>query len=205
MIAALQVWGGLLLPLVAAAAAEDRAYRRYRFDRLRAALLRQRAEFRAEARRWTRAAAAARREAAQAAGLSPGDLGSSPSTGPSSPESAAEQETVAAQAAALLDAPAPPGLLAPGDWQHEAAHRALRALRALRGWAALPASAVACLLYGEAAAGAWGAARSGLAWRCLQSACCTSLPSRLPLHTAWHVLTFGGPVGQSPAAASHTT
>lgn len=200
MIAALQVWGGLVLPLLAAAADQNRGYRRYRYERLLRLLRHERAEFRADARRWTRAAAAARREAAEAVGFPVTDLGSSNSSGPSSPESAAEAETVAAQAAVLVDAPSPPGLLARGDWQYEAAHRALLCLRALWGWAALPAATAICLLYGEELTKG-GACRPAGRDACVH-ACTTgralcarptcgprACPPASP--AAWHVLAYG--------------
>lgn len=146
MLAALQFWGGVALPLALALTAEARAFRSHRAGALRRLLWQQRREERASARYWTRAAAAARRLQAAQAGRRVSDFSSS-SSDPSSPEAGDEAQTVAAQAEALLDAPAPPGLLPPGDWQHEAAYQACLRLRRLAGWPALPALSALCLLY----------------------------------------------------------
>lgn len=146
MLAVLQFWGGLALPLALALTAEARAYRAHRRAALRRLLWQQRREERATARYWTRAAAAARRLQAAQAGRRVSDLSSS-SSGPSSPEAGDEAQTVASQAEALLEAPAPPGLLPPADWQHEAAYHACLQLRRLVGWPALPLLSALCLLY----------------------------------------------------------
>lgn len=146
VLAALQFWGGLALPLLVALLAEARAFRAYRRAALRRLLWQRRREERMTGRYWTRAAAAARRLQASQAGRRVSDLSSS-SSGPSSPEAGDEAQTVAAQAEALLEAPAPPGLLLPGDWQHEAAYQACRRLGMLAGWPALPLLSALCLLY----------------------------------------------------------
>lgn len=150
------MWGGLLLPLVVVAASGARAFRAYRLTRLQGLLLRQRQQMRRELRYYTRAAAAARREAARSAsaqqGLHPNEHSStsnsnSSTSPPSSPEASEEAQTVAAQAAALNEAPAPPGLLRPGDWQYEQQYQLYLRLRQLAGWPASLVLAIACLLY----------------------------------------------------------
>lgn len=55
--------------------------------------------------------------------------------------------TVSRQAAALAQQPAPPGLLARGDWQYEAAYRAYVRMGLLPGWLALLLAAAGLLLY----------------------------------------------------------
>lgn len=143
----LQIWCGLVLPTITVVAADNLSYREYRYERLHSLLLHQRRQLRASQRRWARSASVQRQEQANTAGIPSSDLSSSPGSGPSSSEAEAEAQTVAAQAAALLDAPAIHGLLHPGDWQWEAAHQALTALRRLGGWAALLLGAAACMLY----------------------------------------------------------
>lgn len=146
MLLAVQVWGGLLAPLLLEAVAEARAYGRHRSARLRALLASQRRQQRDEDRRWTRAYAAARQQEAEALGLSLSDI-STGSSGPNSPEAAQEAAAVDVAAAALAEAPAPRGLVLPEDWQYEASYLMVCRLRLLVGWGALPAGAVLCLLY----------------------------------------------------------
>ncbi len=154
MLLVFQVWGGLVLPTLVVAAQVSSAYRVYRMERLEAWLLQSRRQEREEQRYWSHAAAQRRRLVAAAGILQHGPavpVVASSSSSQSSPDSASEAETVAAQARALmeglLEAPAPPGLLLPGDWQYEAALQAHLLLRRLNGWPALPLGAGLCLLY----------------------------------------------------------
>ena len=145
VLAALQVWCGLLLPLCLDITLAGRAFRGYRLQRLQAMLAEQRRAARAEQRTLVRAVAQQRREAAAAAGIPPHHLSSS-SSGPSSPESPLERQRVAAQAAALLETDALPGLLEPGDLQYELAFQAELRLRALAGAPGMLAAAALCLV-----------------------------------------------------------
>lgn len=145
VLAALQVWLGLLLPLALDFALAGRWFRRYRLERLRALLSTQYRAARSQQRVQTRAAARRRREAAAAAGVTLPPVSSS-SSGPSSPESPSERQWLAAQAEALLEATALPGLLQPGDLQYELAYQAQLRLRALAGWPALLVGALLCIM-----------------------------------------------------------
>ena len=145
VLAALQVWGGLLLPLCLDITLAGHAFSGYRLRRLEALLSAQRRAARAQQRLLTRAAARERSEAAAAAGIPLHHLSSS-SSGPSSPESPLERQNVAAQAAALLEASALPGLLQPGDLQYEMAFQARLRLRALAGTHGMLAAAALCLV-----------------------------------------------------------
>lgn len=135
-----------MLPVLLTLSSNARSFRAYRRRRLEALLAAERRQLREEQRHWTRAAAAQRADQADALGIPHGEL-SSGSSGPPTPEAAAEAATVAAQAEALLEAPAPLGLLPPDDLPYEAAYQAWLHLGSLGGWGALPLSALLCLVY----------------------------------------------------------
>lgn len=145
MLAALQVWCGLLLPLALDITLAGRWFRRHRLQRIRDMLSVQYRAARAQQRVQTRAAARRRREAAAAAGVALPPTSSS-SSNPSSPESPSERQWLATQAEALLEAAALPGLLQPGDLQYELAYQAQLRMRGLAGWPLLLASALLCIV-----------------------------------------------------------
>lgn len=145
VLAALQVWFGLLLPLGLDIALAGRWFRRYRLQRLQTLLAAQYRAARSQQRVQTRAAARHRREAAAAAGVSLPPVSSS-SSGPSSPESPSERQWLTTQVEALLEAAALPGLLQPGDLQYELAYQAQLRMRGLAGWPLLLAAALLCVV-----------------------------------------------------------